>query len=62
MLFGTFRNPVTFEYATGFYNGASDRILDMLRARDISSPGDPVHSGDHLPKRDTAEKEIVSAR
>ena len=36
ILFGTFRNPATFEHSTGFYNGASARIVDMLRARDVS--------------------------
>ena len=38
IIFGTFRNPKDFEYETGFYQGASQRIWDMLRARDISSP------------------------
>lgn len=36
LLFGTFRNPETFEHETGFYNGASERIVDMLRAKDVS--------------------------
>lgn len=40
MLFGTFRNPETFEHATGFYNGASARIWDMLRARDVTRDRD----------------------
>lgn len=31
MLFGTFKNPGSFPKETGFYNGASSRILDMLR-------------------------------
>jgi sterol desaturase/sphingolipid hydroxylase (fatty acid hydroxylase superfamily) len=38
IIFGTFRNPKDFEYETGFYNGASARIWDMLRAKDISTP------------------------
>lgn len=38
ILFGTFRNPKDFEHATGFYNGASARIWDMLRAKDVSHP------------------------
>lgn len=37
MLFGTFQNPRGYESETGFYTGASDRIWDMLRFRDISS-------------------------
>ena len=36
IIFGTFRNPKDFEYETGFYNGASARLWDMLRARDVS--------------------------
>lgn len=38
MLFGTFRNPADFAPATGFYDGASARVLDMLRFRDVSTP------------------------
>jgi len=36
ILFGTFKNPKTFEYETGFYNGASSRIGDMLLFKDIN--------------------------
>lgn len=38
MIFGTFRNPKDFEHETGFYEGASERIIEMLSARDISTP------------------------
>ena len=38
MVFGTFRNPATFNAEVGFYNGASTRIVDMLLARDVSEP------------------------
>jgi sterol desaturase/sphingolipid hydroxylase (fatty acid hydroxylase superfamily) len=38
IIFGTFRNPKDFEHETGFYNGASARIWDMLRGKDISTP------------------------
>lgn len=38
IIFGTFRNPKDFDHATGFYNGASVRIWEMLRARDITTP------------------------
>ncbi len=38
ILFGTFRNPKDFDYQTGFYNGASKRIWDMLRSKDVSTP------------------------
>lgn len=36
ILFGTFRNPKTFEHETGFYHGASDRMIEMLQGKDIS--------------------------
>jgi sterol desaturase/sphingolipid hydroxylase (fatty acid hydroxylase superfamily) len=36
MLFGTFENPRRFEHATGFWHGASARVLDMLLARDVA--------------------------
>jgi sterol desaturase/sphingolipid hydroxylase (fatty acid hydroxylase superfamily) len=38
MLFGTFRNPATFAPRQGFYDGASSRVWDMLRFRDVSPP------------------------
>ena len=38
IIFGTFRNPKDFEHETGFYAGASERILEMLSAKDISNP------------------------
>lgn len=38
MLFGTFENPRRFEHVTGFWDGASARVLDMLLARDVSRP------------------------
>lgn len=36
ILFGTFRNPKAFENPTGFYRGASARVLDMLLFRDVT--------------------------
>lgn len=38
ILFGTFRNPREFQEETGFYNGASARVWDMLRFKDVSRP------------------------
>lgn len=39
MLFGTFRNPTSVEgVETGFYNGASTRLLDQLFFQDVSQP------------------------
>jgi hypothetical protein len=37
ILFGTFRNPKKFEHETGFYEGASGRVGDMLLFKDVSS-------------------------
>lgn len=36
LLFGTFNNPSTFSPETGFYNGASDRMGDMMLFKDIN--------------------------
>ncbi len=36
IIFGTFKNPKKFEDETGFYEGASGKIKDMLLFKDIS--------------------------
>ncbi len=36
MLFGTFKNPKGHEYETGYYLGASNRVLDMLLFKDAT--------------------------
>ncbi len=36
MIFGTFINPKNYQKETGFYNGASSRILDMFMLKDVS--------------------------
>jgi sterol desaturase/sphingolipid hydroxylase (fatty acid hydroxylase superfamily) len=38
IVFGTFFNPRDFARQSGFYDGASHRVLDMLRFRDVSTP------------------------
>lgn len=38
LLFGTFNNPEEFHGETGFYPGASARVLDMALCRDVSEP------------------------
>jgi len=38
MVFGTFVNPAKMEPRTGFYMGASTRVVDMLLGRDVSRP------------------------
>ena len=39
LIFGSFRNTKDYVKETGFYNGASSRIVEMLTFRDVSSPG-----------------------
>lgn len=36
IIFGTFKNPKNYEYETGFYHGASKKIIDMLLFKDIA--------------------------
>ncbi|MAX71716.1 MAG: fatty acid hydroxylase [Flavobacteriaceae bacterium] len=36
MIFGTFKNPKTYEHETGYYYGASSRIKEMLMWKDIT--------------------------
>lgn len=36
IVFGTFRNPLTWNGVAGFYAGASNRTLEMLLGKDIS--------------------------
>lgn len=38
LLFGTFDNPRDFAPATGFYDGASLRLAEMLAFRDVAAP------------------------
>lgn len=37
ILFGTFRNPKDFMPETGFYDGASSQVLDMLMFKDLNT-------------------------
>jgi len=48
MVFGTFENPEAWEGSAGFYDGASTRILDMLRFRDVSTPQTQRPAGQDL--------------
>lgn len=36
ILFGTFKNPKGYEYETGFYEGGSSKIIEMLTFQDIN--------------------------
>ena len=39
LIFGTFENPADFEPATGFYDGASRELADLLLGRDVARTG-----------------------
>ena len=43
MLFGTFRNPARYAPDTGFWQGASSRVGDMLLLRDVSTQAADRH-------------------
>ena len=53
MAFGTFRNPKGYEMDTGFYDGASARIVDMLLCKDISE--EEQGSSESAPVSDLAQ-------
>jgi sterol desaturase/sphingolipid hydroxylase (fatty acid hydroxylase superfamily) len=36
IMFGTFKNPKNYEHETGFYEGASNKIFEMLTFKDIN--------------------------
>ena len=38
MVFGTYKNPETFDGVGGFYDGASERVMEMLLGKDVSEP------------------------
>lgn len=40
ILFGTWKNPKEWNGQSGFYDGASERIWEMLTFRDVSKPQD----------------------
>jgi sterol desaturase/sphingolipid hydroxylase (fatty acid hydroxylase superfamily) len=40
LVFGTFRNPETFQEEHGFHPGASERIPEMLVGRDVTAPSE----------------------
>lgn len=45
LLFGTYESPADFAPETGFYDGASDRVWEMLTFRDVSSPREGSSDG-----------------
>lgn len=44
LLFGTFYNPAHFSDETGFYKGASARVVDMLLFRDVSESDSRINA------------------
>lgn len=48
IIFGTFKNPKGYEVETGFYDGASARVGDMLMFRDVHEPGEETGKGTEL--------------
>ena len=52
ILFGTFRNPSTFQPETGFYPGASSRVTDMLLFRKIDA---------EIEKGDDQVRDVITA-
>jgi len=36
IIFGTFKNPQGYDHETGFYHGASEKVWDMIRFKDIN--------------------------
>jgi sterol desaturase/sphingolipid hydroxylase (fatty acid hydroxylase superfamily) len=42
IVFGTFRNPRRYEHEAGFYDGASERVGEMLLFRDVSAKRNAV--------------------
>jgi sterol desaturase/sphingolipid hydroxylase (fatty acid hydroxylase superfamily) len=54
IVFGTFRNPAAFTSQTGFYDGASARVVDMLMLRDISGACETPQDGAAQPADSTA--------
>jgi sterol desaturase/sphingolipid hydroxylase (fatty acid hydroxylase superfamily) len=49
ILFGTFWNPKGYDHETGFYHGASARIVEMLTFRDVSKEKESVEEGVKYP-------------
>jgi sterol desaturase/sphingolipid hydroxylase (fatty acid hydroxylase superfamily) len=54
MLFGTWKNPARWEEKSGFYDGASARIPEMLIGMDVSKPRE-----DTRPERVSSEQVVA---
>lgn len=58
LIFGTFENPKLYVHETGFYEGASDKIKEMLIFKDVSEPKAPTIST-VVPSERTTESNLV---
>lgn len=52
ILFGTFYNPGGYEYEAGFYDGASERVGEMLLFKDVAKPR--AKAGAKAPEREAS--------
>jgi sterol desaturase/sphingolipid hydroxylase (fatty acid hydroxylase superfamily) len=61
IIFGTFNNPKDFVNETGFYDGASARMLDMLTFKDVSNqvPGSLGTQVDRNPGNQSPSKPVT---
>ncbi|MGI9545534.1 MAG: sterol desaturase family protein, partial [Cyclobacteriaceae bacterium] len=46
ILFGTFKNPKKYEHQTGFYYGASAKVLEMLTFKDLNKEREKTRNGE----------------
>jgi len=51
MLFGTFRNPATWQGQAGFWDGASKQTFAMLIGKDVAAPPHVVAVAEAIPER-----------
>lgn len=67
ILFGTFVNPDTFAPATGYYDGASRRVLEMLQLKDVTvatgaSRADRSRAGDQRASQRAEPAAVLGGR
>jgi sterol desaturase/sphingolipid hydroxylase (fatty acid hydroxylase superfamily) len=47
-IFGTWRNPTTFDGVGGYYDGASKRMVEMLLMQDVTEPPRESEVAEHI--------------
>ncbi|MFK8017659.1 MAG: sterol desaturase family protein [Gammaproteobacteria bacterium] len=60
LLFGTFYNPKHWDDDVGFYDGASDRVVDTLLMRDVSRPPPEASMAPAVLQKSRAAKRLLS--